>query len=347
MGPRLTPLVARWLEGAAPVDVVEALDEASVAAVRQRVREAGARAGLDATALESLAAAASELATNQLRHARRGRVVVRAVRRGQVPGVEVIAADEGPGIDDPAAALAGGAGSATGGQGGGLGAGLAAARRLSHELDLDVRLGEGTCARARAFAAPVPRSEVAILGRALAGEPVSGDDALARYTPDHLLVAVADGLGHGPEARAGAAAALDALAAADPTAPLPALIARCADAVRGTRGAVMSVARLDLATRAVEHAGVGDVHLLLHEPAGDVRLPGGRGFLAGASRLPLRVREDTASLGRWGALVLYSDGLKTAAAPPAGLVGDVVTAAHDLVARFARGTDDLTVLVAR
>ncbi len=352
MGAGLTPLVTRWLEGAARADVVDVLDEASVATVRARVRAAGPAAGLEATTVEALAVAASELATNQLRHARAGCVVVRAVRRGAVPGVEVIAADQGPGIVDLAAAFSGAGGAQVGGGrasglGAGLGAGLAGARRLTHELDVDARAGEGTCVRARTFAALVPKSEVAIVGRPLAGELVSGDDALTLRTPDALLVAVADGLGHGPEARGGAARAIDALSAADPAAPLQELIARCADAVRGTRGAVLALARLDLATRSLEHAGVGDVELLVHEPAGDVRLPGGRGFLSGNQRLPSRAREGRTPLSPWGALVLCSDGLKSGAAPRQGPVGDVVAAAHDLVARFARGTDDLTALVAR
>lgn len=109
----------------------------------------------------------------------------------------------------------------------------------------------------------------------------------------------------------------------------------------------MTVARIDLRTRGVEHAGVGDVTLLLHEPGGDLRLPGSRGFLAGRWRLPPRVREGAAALSPWGALVLCSDGLRSAAAPPAGPVTDTIAAAQDLVDRFARGTDDLTVLVAR
>src|SRR6185503_17311143 len=104
--------------------------------------------------VESLAAAASELAHNQLAHAMRGHIALRAVDRAGVPGLEVIAADAGPGIADPARALRGEPRRA-----GSLGVGLSAAQRLSHEMDLDVRGGEGTCVRLRRFAAPVARRE--------------------------------------------------------------------------------------------------------------------------------------------------------------------------------------------
>ena len=160
MGPLLTaPDV--WLAGVPAIDVV---DEASTSEVREEVRRVAGGAGLSRTASEELVAAASELAHNQLRHARAGRVAVREVSRGGVVGVEVIAADRGEGIADPASALRGGARTSSS-----LGIGLGAAARQSDEMDVEVRRGEGTCVRVRRFAAPVARSEVGVLSRASRG----------------------------------------------------------------------------------------------------------------------------------------------------------------------------------
>ncbi|MCO5169821.1 MAG: SpoIIE family protein phosphatase [Planctomycetes bacterium] len=331
------PLIERWTAGG---DWLEVLDRASVSQARELVRRLGTEAGLAEVTLEALATATSELAQNQLDHARAGRLAVRPVTRAGVPGVEVIAADAGPGLADPAGALAG-RGPATG-----LGAGLAGARRLAQELDLDVRAGEGTCARARAFARPVPRSEVAVFGRPFPGERVSGDDAAFVRTDDALLVAVVDGLGHGPEARAASTVVTDALVAA-PDAALPELVERARAAAAGTRGAVLALVRLHLATRAVEHVGLGDVRVLLGGPGGAQVIPSQPGLLSGRPNERARARQSAAALSPHGALLVLSDGLKSAAGPPAAPVAEPIAVAQDLVARFGRETDDALALVVR
>lgn len=330
-------VIERWTAGG---DWLEVLDRASVSQARELVRRRGAEAGLAEVTLEALATAASELAQNQLDHARAGRVAVRPVTRSGVPGVEVIAADAGPGLADPAGALAGR------GPASGLGAGLAGARRLAQELDLDVRAGEGTCARARAFARPVPRSEVATFGRPFPGERLSGDDAAFVRTDDALLVAVVDGLGHGPEARAASAVVADALVSA-PDAALPDLVARAHAAAEGTRGAVIALVRIHLATRAIEHVGLGDVRVLLGGPGGTQALPAQPGLLSGRAHERARVRSNAAALSPHGVLLLLSDGLKSAAGPPSAPVAEPIALAQDLVARFGRDTDDALALVVR
>jgi len=137
-----------WL-GALGSEALPTIDEASIAVARALVRERGAALGLGVIVVESLALAASELVANQLRHGRRGQFAVRAVARGGVPGLELCAADLGPGIADPRLALAGPGPSERS-----LGAGLSGARRMVHEMDLDVRWGQGTLVLARAFAEP-------------------------------------------------------------------------------------------------------------------------------------------------------------------------------------------------
>lgn len=336
-------LIERWTAG---VPWFEVVDAASGTTARERVRTCAAAAGLGAVATEGLATAASELATNLLRHARGGRMSVHQVQRlqagGPVAGVEVVAADRGPGISDPAGALAG----VRRGAGPGLGSGLAGARRLSQELDLDTRQGEGTCLRVRTFAAPVARSEVGVLGRPLQGERVNGDDCLVVRGEGSLLVAVADGLGHGPEARAASTKALAAVHA-EPAAPLDQLLARAAAAVEGTRGVVLALARLDLATREVEHVGVGDVRVAVQGPSGTTLLPGSPGSLSGRPHARLRARAVRATLSPHGALLLCTDGLRSGAAPRPGPIPEVVRLASELAADFARGTDDLLVVAVR
>jgi anti-sigma regulatory factor (Ser/Thr protein kinase) len=168
--------VGTLLSGLWPADVesIPVRDEASVALVREAIRAEAAAIALERTRAESLVAAASEIAHNQIKHARGGEVLVRRIERAGTAGVEVLARDRGPGIADPTTALRGLVGAA----GGGLGVGLSAVLRLADEVDFDVRRGEGTGIAARKFVTPTPRREVAVLGRPLPGEPESGDDAV-------------------------------------------------------------------------------------------------------------------------------------------------------------------------
>ncbi|HEX7702527.1 MAG TPA: ATP-binding protein, partial [Kofleriaceae bacterium] len=164
-----TTHVTAWLRG---VDTIPILDDASISVAREHVRRLGGEVGLVQEVTETVAIAATELVRNQLVHARGGRFAVRAIERGGVRGLELVAADRGPGLADPRRALEG-----TISTGGGLGSGIASVHRLMDELDFDIRLGEGTCIWARKFTGPVPyRSELAILGRPCEGETESGDD---------------------------------------------------------------------------------------------------------------------------------------------------------------------------
>ncbi len=333
-------LLDRWLDG---LDAIPVVDEASVSLLRQEVRLRGRPAGLDDRAIESLAAAASELGHNHLRHAARGHVAVRPVDRGGVSGLEVIAADAGPGIADPARALRGQPRTA-----GSLGVGLSAAHRLSHEMDLDVRGGEGTCIRLRRFASAVARREVAILSRPCEGESVCGDDALAIETSGGLLMALADGLGHGDPARLASAAAMEVIRAVPSLSPAE-LLAACGPALRTTRGAVASVAWLEPAGTALTIAGAGNVTGLVYGPRSAQRTLGNACVLGSPHRLP-RLEEERFALDSHRTIVLFSDGITARADlsdEPDTLRQPPIAVAQRLVERFGRRDDDVLVLVAR
>jgi negative regulator of sigma-B (phosphoserine phosphatase) len=80
-----------------------------------------------------------------------------------------------------------------------------------------------------------------VASRALPGQVVSGDLHLVTPTPDGVLVAAVDGLGHGAEATAAARIAIGVLQRYAGL-PLVELINRCHEALIKTRGVVMTVA---------------------------------------------------------------------------------------------------------
>lgn len=191
-----------------------------------------------------------------------------------------------------------------------------------------------------------PSVEVGIAFRPRPGERVSGDLAFTRPLPAGLLVAVIDGLGHGPAAAEAAAQAAAALEGAPESNTLAALVERCHRSVRKTRGIVISLALLDPGGGTMSWLGVGNVEaVLVHATSSRRETLAVRPGVVG-QRLPA-LRAASLPLAAGDALVLASDGLRR------GLAGELPAgtgarqAAEQLLAAGATGEDDAVVLVAR
>lgn len=113
--------------------------EADVVLARHAGREAAASIGFAGVDLTVIVTAISELARNIVVYAGSGEVVVATVRSGGRRGIEVVARDEGPGIQDVALAMQDGYST-----GKGLGLGLPGTRRLMDEFAIDSAPGRGT-----------------------------------------------------------------------------------------------------------------------------------------------------------------------------------------------------------
>ncbi len=184
-------------------------------------------------------------------------------------------------------------------------------------------------------------------GAPLAGE-VSGDVHVVSEFPDGVLVAAIDGLGHGPEAAAAAneaARTLEAFAGE----PVSALVERCHQALRKTRGAVMTLASFDSRRSSMTWVGIGNVEGILlragraAEPAREaVTLRGG---VVGYQLPTLRASALTVSPG--DTLILATDGIRGGFLADLAVQGSPQELAESIFARNARGSDDALVVVAR
>jgi serine/threonine-protein kinase RsbT len=116
--------------------------DADVVTARQEARAMGAGLGFSSTDLTLLATAISEIARNITTYAGEGEVALRVLRDGDRDGIEVLATDQGPGIDDIELAMQDGFTT-----GSGLGLGLPGTRRLVDEFELRTRPGSGTSVR--------------------------------------------------------------------------------------------------------------------------------------------------------------------------------------------------------
>ena len=176
-------------------------------------------------------------------------------------------------------------------------------------------------------------------------EVESGDLHVVVPCEGGVMVALIDGLGHGPEAAEaarGAARVLEAHAG-DPVATL---IERCHDALRRTRGAAMTIASLCTADAAITWIGVGNVDavVLRERGRGDAGIAV-RGGVVGYQLPPLRA--GTVSIAPGDLLILATDGIRS------GFSTGVLTEctpqeiADSILTRCARGSDDARVVVAR
>jgi anti-sigma regulatory factor (Ser/Thr protein kinase) len=294
-------------------------DSTRVRDARVAAEEAAALVGLDEERTAAAALVATELATNLLKHARGGQLLVDMVPppagRGGVV-VQIAAVDHGPGMADVPTAFGDGFSTA-----GSLGAGLGTCRRVSDGFDLHSVPGHGTVALARLGAAartdprdPAP-ARAGGVNIPFARAKFSGDAWTWVRAGDLLTLMLADGLGHGPEAARASTAAVDEVHRSAQLPPAE-ILHRLDVALRGTRGAAVAVAQLDVRSERLRFAGIGNVGARLRE--GDswrhlLSRPG----IVGAHR-PTRLPETVAPWAADRLLVLHSDGLPSRWVPPAG-----------------------------
>jgi hypothetical protein len=196
--------------------------------------------------------------------------------------------------------------------------------------------------------APGALIEWGVASRSLDDQAVSGDHALVKTTADGVLVAVVDALGHGGEADAVAVRAVATLEAHAADGVL-ALMKRCDEALRKTRGAVMTLAAFSAYGRVMTWVGVGNVEgaLVSANAAAGARAQSLvlRGGVVGY-RLP-RLSLSKLPVAAGDTLVLATDGVRVDFASAVIPTEPPQAAAERILAAFSRGTDDALVLVAR
>ncbi|MFI7497926.1 SpoIIE family protein phosphatase [Streptomyces sp. NPDC049687] len=292
-------------------------DSTRVRDARVAAEDAAALAGLDDARTASAALVATELATNLLKHAGGGQLLVEAVApptgHDGSPVVQIAAVDHGPGIADVPAALADGFSTT-----GSLGAGLGTCRRLADDFGLHGAPGHGTVALARIGAAPNAPAVGARAGGInvpFAGAEYSGDLWTCVHAAGRLTLMLADGLGHGPEAAHASTAAAEELRRSAHLYPAD-LLRRLDGALRGTRGAAVAVAQLDARAARLRFAGIGNVGARLYEGGGWRSLLSRPGIV-GVHR-PTRVPQTEVPWAADRLLLLYTDGLPSRWVPPSG-----------------------------
>ena len=112
---------------------------ADIVIARQKGRALAIQLGFAGSDPTVIAAAISEVARNIVNHAQQGEIVLSGIHEGGLHGIQVIAADQGPGISDIERAMQYGYSSSKG-----MGVGLPGAKWLMDEFDIQSQIGKGT-----------------------------------------------------------------------------------------------------------------------------------------------------------------------------------------------------------
>lgn len=320
-------------------------DPSVVAELRRKAQALGQGVGFSEEDCGRLSLVITELGTNLLKHGGGGRILMGYSASATEPCINVLALDNGRGMDVEKCMADGY--STAGTQGNGLGA----VRRMATMSEAYSQPGQGTVVLARLCSSKnsyKPKTAISwgVVVRPLAGEEVSGDDACVRDGGEMFCAMMADGLGHGAFAAKAAATAVDSFARY-PLAPADEMLEAVHSALRATRGAAVGIAAIDLRTRIATYSGLGNVTASLIEQGVTRKLTNMNGTAGVVAR---RVQAFQYPLRSDALLVMHSDGIASnwSLEKYPGLVHcDPLLIAAVLYRDFGKIRDDASMLVAK
>jgi anti-sigma regulatory factor (Ser/Thr protein kinase) len=350
------------------INSIEVRDGAQVGAARRVINGFAGRVGFDENQLAEIDIVVQEIGTNAVSYATGGGWLHFTTLLGNAPGIELFYWDTGPGIYNLDRAVRDGVSS-----GGSLGAGLGAISRLMDEFDVystvrttarltlaaQRRTTHGTALLARKWVAAKddvdearqePESarlkRLGAWSRPCQHETANGDAYFILKRDVRTLYAVIDGLGHGSGAMAAANVALEVLGEWRGEG-LEQVLQGVHDALRATRGAVMSAVIIDSAAQSFQYAGVGNVMVRVFNT------PERLTPLSTNGTLGARLGQIRVWTGRWAegaTCVMASDGVSATWEIDSypGLLGHSPQLLAGVLMRdYGRDSDDATVLVIR
>jgi anti-sigma regulatory factor (Ser/Thr protein kinase) len=312
---------------------------------RAAVRLANA-VGADEVRAGKFAIVTTELATNLVRHAGSGDILLQSLNFQSRPMLEVIAIDKGRGMEEVERCFRDGYSTA-----GSSGQGLGAVARQSDECDIYSAPGSGTVVMSRVAVGKPSSAPLASKGPSFGvicmpypGEIECGDSWRIAQNGQSCSCMVADGLGHGVQAAQASHAAGIAFEN-DPDATPAEILQKADKQMRGTRGGAVAIGKIDYEHQKVRFAGVGNIAAVLVTSESNRSCFSHNGIVGHNAH---RIQEMEYPWTQDGILVMCSDGLQTRwqLSAYSGLrFRHPAVIAAVLFRDFQRGRDDATVLV--
>lgn len=318
----------------------------------------------------------SELATNILKYAGHGEILLESLEADGRHGVSIQASDQGPGIKDLSQALADGYSTS-----GTLGLGLPAVKRMSDSLSITAPIGGGTVVNAvRWCRSPLPTSSprqppanarvnrckppgephpktpltlaIRMQHRPLPGQTVCGDQTLALELTELTLLVQLDGTGHGHSAHQAATALIACIQdqvknwqQSRPEILLPSLLDACQITASSGIGAAIGLALVDRPQRRLHFMGLGNTSIMAFKPGGWEGISQA-GMLGHRYRKPML---SSTSLQAGDSIVTFSDGISSSGVRALRKRSNRPTTATEIAEQLmalAKDSDDASCLVA-
>lgn len=321
-------------------------DQSQIAGARRNAEVLARQRGFAELRAGRVALIATEMTSNILKHATRGHLLTTPFADDTGSGVELLALDKGPGIDDVARSLEDGYSTA-----GSPGTGLGAIRRQADMFDIYSRPGAGTVVMARVLsedraAVATADGELGIVLVPYPGEVECGDSwAFGTKSGAPSLFAV-DGSGHGPHAALAARSAVETFEKSDQKDSVR-IMESIHRALAPTRGAAIAVARVDRSAQVVRFSGIGNISAALVAEGVTKRMVSMNGT---AGHVASKVREFAYPYSGAATIILHSDGVSAKwdlAAYP-GLAACRPSVIAGVLSRdFRRSNDDALLAVLR
>jgi negative regulator of sigma-B (phosphoserine phosphatase) len=179
-------------------------------------------------------------------------------------------------------------------------------------------------------------------------EEENGDCYMVKTTGNGVLLAVADGLGHGGEAAAAARVAMSCVEGYTGQGIIP-LFQLCHSALKRTRGAVMNLAYFNGTDNTMTWIGVGNVEGILIRADSSVT-PARENILLRGGVLGLNLPTLAATvmpISTGDTLIFATDGITNTFADSLTLMDSPQKLADKIGCQFCKGTDDALVVAGR
>lgn len=192
--------------------------------------------------------------------------------------------------------------------------------------------------------------EWAAARRPLPGEEVCGDFPIAvEVSGTAALFGVADGLGHGMAAEAAALTAAEVVNRCRAE-PLDVLLQLCHRGLSDTRGAAITLARIDFEIGTLSWIGIGNVTAdLVAKSPGGVQIRASALLSGGivGYRIPHSLSTHQVSIGPGDLLVVATDGILEDHVAGIDFAAPAMAIAEHVLDAYGRESDDALVLTAR
>jgi len=290
----------------------------------------------------------AEMASNLVKHAGGGQILVKLVRHNDNDGIELISIDNGSGIADINKMVRDGESSKST-----LGLGMGAMKRLCDTFQVYSLKNWGTIILCRKYVTGFklhikpPIAEIRSVVIPKPGETKCGDRFFYIENKNHIKLFLADGLGHGAEAARAVQEAGVAFSSCQELDP-PEILRYINSAVRKTRGLVGMVAIFDIAQKTWSICGVGNITTKINGPTASKNYLSYNGIIG--LNLPRIMSGQHIVHEKGQYMVMCSDGLRSRwdTLKYTGILRcDLTILAASLIKDFTRATDDSSVAICK